>query len=473
MTGENQGPTGPFTRRRGLQGSEHRVILVAGDLAASTFAVVVALWLWTITAGVSLPFALTTRAWWFLAAVAWSTGLAPSRNAHVAFSLPRTGKALVRLAAALLVAYLAVYFYAPRQALPRLLAIYFAWEAALLTLGWRLLYIWVFTETGFRRRAVIVGAGRAGRAVLNVMRSHGARDTDVVGFIDDDPGAADRLVDGIPVLGGSELLQEAAARHGVSEIILAVPAAGGELTGRLVGAQEAGIRVIPMSAVYEQALWRVPIDHLEPNWLFTSYAEAVSAKDASRLAKRLVDLVGGIVGSVACIVLVPFVALAVWIDSGLPIFFRQHRAGRAGRVFRLLKFRTMVSDAEADGQAQWAGPSDPRVTRVGRLLRRTRLDELPNFLNVLRGEMSLVGPRPERPEFVADLEHQIPFYRMRLVVRPGLTGWAQINYPYGDSVADAAAKLEYDLYYLKHRSLLFDLWILLRTVGTVVRFEGR
>jgi lipopolysaccharide/colanic/teichoic acid biosynthesis glycosyltransferase len=167
------------------------------------------------------------------------------------------------------------------------------------------------------------------------------------------------------------------------------------------------------------------------------------------------------------------IAPAIWLDSGRPILFGQRRMGRGGAPFKLIKFRTMAQDAEADGPPRWAGRRDPRVTRVGRFLRRTRLDELPNVVNVLRGEMSLVGPRPERPEFVAQLEREIPFYRTRLLVRPGLTGWAQVNYPYGDSVHGALEKLEYDLYYVKHRSLFFDLWILVRTVGTVVALRGR
>ena len=145
--------------------------------------------------------------------------------------------------------------------------------------------------------------------------------------------------------------------------------------------------------------------------------------------------------------------------------------GQGGRLFRLLKFRTMVGSAEAEGP-RWADPNDPRVTRVGRWLRKTRLDELPQFLHVLRGEMSLVGPRPERPEFLSMLEEQIPFYRTRLIVKPGITGWAQVNHPYGDSVEDAKAKLEYDLYYIKHRSLAFDLQIVAQTLWTVIRFEG-
>ena len=161
------------------------------------------------------------------------------------------------------------------------------------------------------------------------------------------------------------------------------------------------------------------------------------------------------------------------VDSGRPIFFRQRRVGLDGALCSLLKFRTMDRLAEGDGTPRWAGLRDSRVTRVGRWLRRTRIDELPNLINGLRGEMSLVGPRPERPEFLAELEHQIPFYRTRLLARPGITGWAQVNHPYGDSVRGAREKLEYDLYYVKHRSLAFDLWILMRTIGTVMKLRGR
>ena len=167
----------------------------------------------------------------------------------------------------------------------------------------------------------------------------------------------------------------------------------------------------------------------------------------------------------------PFVALAIYLESPGPIFYSQGRVGRAGRTFQLIKLRSMVPDAEQDGQARWAEEKDKRVTRVGRFLRRTRLDELPQCLNVLRGEMSLIGPRPERPEFVTRLQKRIPFYRSRLAVRPGLTGWAQVNYHYGSSVEDALVKLQYDLYYIKHKSLYLDLLILLKTIGVVLSFQ--
>jgi lipopolysaccharide/colanic/teichoic acid biosynthesis glycosyltransferase len=170
--------------------------------------------------------------------------------------------------------------------------------------------------------------------------------------------------------------------------------------------------------------------------------------------------------------ILPILALIIKLDSPGPVFYRQPRSGRAGRPFQVLKLRSMRMDAERDGQARWALPNDKRVTRVGRFLRSSRLDEAPQLLNVLKGEMSFIGPRPERPEFIAQLQQEIPFYRTRLVVRPGLTGWAQVNYRYASSVEDALVKLQYDLYYVKHQSVYLDLVILLKTIGVVLTMRG-
>jgi len=223
---------------------------------------------------------------------------------------------------------------------------------------------------------------------------------------------------------------------------------------------------------FEAQLHWVPVDFLEPDWLMTDLADAVRLGEASWLAKRLLDIAGALIGLVAFAALTPFIAIAILLDSGAPIFYRQKRVGRGGALFTVVKFRTMGRDAERPGEARWADRDDPRATRMGRMLRKTRLDELPQFASILRGDMSLVGPRPERREFIDRLQEAIPFYRARLMVPPGLTGWAQVNLPYGDSVEAAKLKLEYDLYYVKRRSMLFDLAILLRTVGTVVGLRG-
>jgi lipopolysaccharide/colanic/teichoic acid biosynthesis glycosyltransferase len=184
-------------------------------------------------------------------------------------------------------------------------------------------------------------------------------------------------------------------------------------------------------------------------------------------------MLGGLIGLLVFILFYPFISLAILLDSGFPIMYSQTRLGKGARRFAIYKFRTMKQNAELNGEAKLAEKNDPRITRVGDFLRKTRLDEFPQFWNVLRGEMSLVGPRAERPELVAAFQKQVPFYRARLLVKPGLTGWAQINYGYYASVTEMAVKLEYDLYYIKHRTLAMDFQIILRTIGTVFRRTGR
>jgi exopolysaccharide biosynthesis polyprenyl glycosylphosphotransferase len=245
-----------------------------------------------------------------------------------------------------------------------------------------------------------------------------------------------------------------------------------ELFQSLLECQERGVEVIRMPTLYEELLGRVPIAYLNSEWILTSFVDSARVHDLYSRAKRLFDILGAVAGLLVVALLFPLLALLVRLDSRGPVLYGQARSGRGGKPFRMWKFRTMVADAEPDGEARWAEPGDPRVTRLGRILRRTRLDEIPQFWNILRGEMSLVGPRAERPALVTRLESEVPFYRARMLVRPGATGWAQVNYRYGWSVEDAATKLEYDLYYIRHRSVWLDLRILLRTLGTVVRFQG-
>ncbi len=190
------------------------------------------------------------------------------------------------------------------------------------------------------------------------------------------------------------------------------------------------------------------------------------------LSKRLMDILGGVLGTIIFVIVFPFISLAIVLETGFPIFYSQPRLGKGAILFNIYKFRTMKQNAEEDGIKN-AQENDPRVTRVGSFLRKTRLDEMPQFWNVLRGEMSLVGPRAERPELVAEYQKQIPFYRARLLVKPGLTGWAQINYGYVATIKETVVKLEYDLYYIKHRTLGMDFSIVLRTIGTVIRRTGR
>ena len=454
---------------RGLQRSEHRLLLLAGDTAVACVAVVAALWIWSLTTGFSFDVFFLRRWSIFTTLIpVWVLLLAPSRRLRAGLSLEQTWRTLLGATATVAGAYLLAYFYAPRAVLPRLPALYFLWEAALLTLAWRLCYLYALSRGFMRRRALLVGDAAAAERMAALLATH-APDTEVVARFDptatvsaaSTPTATDTTLDAI--------VRELA----VGEILLAgctvLPT---PVLQSLVRWQEQGVDVIPMTSEYEQALMRVPIADLEPDWMFTSLPEWVRARDASRAVKRLVDVLGGLLGLAVLIVCTPVVAALTLIDSGRPVFYRQRRLGAGGRGFDVIKFRTMIHAAESDGP-KWAVSDDPRVTRVGRWLRRSRLDELPQVISILRGDMSIVGPRPERPEFVEQLEREVPFYRTRLMVRPGLTGWAQVNTPYGDSVDGATLKLEYDLYYIKHRSFLFDAWIVLRTVGTVMTMGGR
>jgi exopolysaccharide biosynthesis polyprenyl glycosylphosphotransferase len=254
-------------------------------------------------------------------------------------------------------------------------------------------------------------------------------------------------------------------------VVVTTGALGDPRTGDLLaGLSLAGVRVVRPHEYYERVLRRVSLEDIDESWFL--FHRPLRARRGYAIVKRLIDRIAGLLGSLLVGCLLPLIALLVRFDDGGPVFFRQERVGRGGTPFRIWKFRTMRMDAEPNGPV-WANHGDTRVTRVGRFLRRTRLDELPQFFNVLKGDMSLVGPRPERPRFTALLERTVPFYDRRHLMRPGITGWATVRFGYGDSVTDKWRSHEYDLYYLKHRSLLLDLEILLRTMVVMLLRRGQ
>jgi sugar transferase (PEP-CTERM system associated) len=248
-----------------------------------------------------------------------------------------------------------------------------------------------------------------------------------------------------------------------SEARGSVPPAG------LLRSKRAGFRIFSDVEFREQQLRRIDLDHLEPDWML--FADGLACSRAEMAARRLGDIVVSLLLLIATLPVMALTAALIRLESPGPVLYRQERVGLQGRVFTLLKFRSMQVDAEARGPA-WAAHCDPRVTRVGAVIRRLRIDELPQLINVLKGEMGFVGPRPERPHFVDQLAEVIPFYRDRACVKPGITGWAQVNYPYGASTEDARQKLSYDLYYVKHRNLFLDLLILFATVRVILFQEG-
>jgi exopolysaccharide biosynthesis polyprenyl glycosylphosphotransferase len=238
----------------------------------------------------------------------------------------------------------------------------------------------------------------------------------------------------------------------------------------LAGLSLSGVRVVRPHEFYERVMRRASLDDVDESWFL--FDRPLRARRTYAAIKRITDVVAGLLGSLLVCLIVPLIALLIRLDDGGPVFFRQERVGRGRKPFLIWKFRTMRVDAEADGPV-WAALDDARVTRIGRLLRRTRLDELPQFFNVLRGDMALVGPRPERPQFVRVLERAVPFYQRRHLMRPGITGWATVRFGYGDTVTDKWRSHEYDLYYLKHRSPLLDLEILARTVVVMLMRKGQ
>ncbi len=369
--------------------------------------------------------------------------------------------------------YLVVYFTA-HTPLPRRGVLAFIVVVSLLTILWRLVYIRVFTAPMFMRRVLIVGAGRSGTTLARVINDIHPGPFHLVGFIDDSASKINTQIESCPVLGDSGHLLDIIQRESVSDIIFAI---SGQMSPgmfqAILKAAELGVEVTTMPIVYEDLLGRVPILLLNSDWLIRSFADQARTGGSYEMAKRVIDLLGGLIGSLVCVCLFPFISLAILLDTGRPILYSQIRLGKNGRIYKILKFRTMRQDAEKDGVARPATQHDERVTRVGYYLRKSHLDELPQFLNVLHGDMSLVGPRAERTELVEELQNRVPFYRARLLAKPGLTGWAQVNFGYAATVEDTTIKLEYDLYYIKHRNLFLDFLILIRTIGAVVGLRGQ
>jgi exopolysaccharide biosynthesis polyprenyl glycosylphosphotransferase len=411
---------------------------------------------------------------WFLAIVLLYFVLATANDAYrprVASEPTASFLAVVKTIVQIFVLYLLIYALLPPYSLPRHFIGVFTIVAPIFLILWRRVYSSVFVSV-FQRRAVVVGAGWGGTTIARTLKDFASAHFEVVGFVDDDPDKREKRFESIPVLGRTELLPDLVGQYGITDVVLAINHdVPGRILASLMACYERGIRVSTMPEMYEQLTDRVPVEHVGNNWFVVLPLSNSGQNLTYRLLKRMVDVCVALIGLGIFGLLLPALAVLIKLDSSGPVFYRQKRVGRSGTDFELIKLRSMVIDAEKDG-VRWAGIDDARVTRVGRFLRRTRLDEVPQLVNVLRNEMSLIGPRPERPEFISRLEQEIPFYRTRLTVKPGLTGWAQVNYDYGRNVVDALEKLRYDLYYIKHQSIQLDLTIFLKTVNTILMLRG-
>lgn len=458
--------------------SERRLLLMAGDVVASEVSVFVALALWAQHA--HMPFNadfIGPQIHWFLILPALWLLIASTNDYYNLRVAARVGASLRRLAlivSEVLVVYLATFFLSVPGSLPRRFIVYYAALSLVLVGLWRAARIFLIGWTGFRRRALIVGAGHEAEVIWQTLKDEAAGDYELLGLVASDAELSS-VENAQRYLGTGADLRALVMEYGVTELVMAytneVPT---DVFEGLLACYEAGVEVTPMTRLYEQITGRLPIEHMsERLWSQVLPDEAHSLRaNLYALWKRVMDLILSIIGLTLFAILYPVLALIIKLDSKGPIFYTQMRLGLGGKPFRIVKLRSMVVDAEAAGVARWAQDNDSRITRVGKFLRRSRLDEVPQLINVLRGEMSIIGPRPERPEFVETLAREIPYYRARLAVKPGLTGWAQVRYRYGNTQEDAVRKLQYDLYYIRRQSPLLDLLITMKTISTMVTFAG-
>ncbi len=331
-----------------------------------------------------------------------------------------------------------------------------------LTLGWRVLYFNFDLRRGAPQRVIFVGADRVGRA--RALLTKFMPEVEIAGYLGEQ--GADEKIAG-PWLGGYDDTLAAVANTGANRVFLLADGLEPQVARDLFNAKLQGLWVEDMRGMYERLARRVPVDLIHEDWLLMEDGFNLNVSLTFRRAKRAFDIAFALALGVVALPVVLLTAIAVRLESRGPVIYSQKRVGLHEKEFTVYKIRSMRVDAEKDG-AVWAAKNDPRVTRVGAFIRKTRIDELPQLWNVLIGDMSVIGPRPERMAFVTELSEKIPFYYVRHTVKPGVTGWAQVMYPYGASLEDSRMKLEYDLYYVKHLSVLLELKIILKTIGVIL-----
>lgn len=462
-----------------LRPAERKLIILIGDFLAAILALVMALYFWSVEPDEWLKFSYQffierPPVWFYLLPLIWIiflSALYDVRKVHKISHVISGISISIFLSVSL---YLVIFFFSEPNTLPRLGVGLFFTFAAILTFVWRIIYIKVFTGSRFQRRVIIVGAGNSGKKLVEVFDSLNPKPFQLMGLVDDDPQKIGTFLEGVPVLGPINRLPEYVNQFLISDIIFSIT---GDMDTNalnvLVEAEENGIEITTMPVMYEEMTGRVPIQLLQPDWLLRSFIDYAHVNRFYELSKRLLDIFFGLIGFVITILLFPIIGLLIVLDNWGPVFYSQERLGKNGKLYNILKFRTMYVDAEKDGNVRPAKENDERITNIGKLLRKSHLDELPQFINVLKGEMSMVGPRSERPMIVETYQREIPFYRGRLLVKPGITGWAQVNYGYASTIQENAEKLEYDLYYIKHRDLTMDLSIMMLTISSVVGLRGR
>jgi len=361
------------------------------------------------------------------------------------------------------------YLYPP-LALPRWQMIAGSLIGLAVLPGWRILFDIFVLRVLHRQRLLFIGHNRLVRTIARTVTERPHFAMEGIGYLA--PAPLEKEVPGLGRwLGSASDILAVYEKLRPERLVVGLDERRGQMpVQQLLQLRLKGVPVEDAASLYEHVMWRVPVDALRPSQLI--FSGTLGPNPRKLALQRAYSFLMALVGVVLTLPLMALIALAVRLSSPGPVIYRQRRVGQGGRVFELLKFRSMYQDAEARSGAVWASENDPRVTPVGRVLRKLRLDELPQFFNVLKGEMSIVGPRPERPEFVQVLREQIPFYDQRHTIPPGITGWAQINHKYGDTLQDTITKLEYDLYYLKHLGLSLDMYIVFNTLKVMLLSRG-
>jgi exopolysaccharide biosynthesis polyprenyl glycosylphosphotransferase len=454
---------------------ERRVILLVGDLIVAYLSVLIALFFWGQKDWLNFTLEFVNQrapAWFYLLPFLYVIINIDLYDISRANRRKDTLRGLATSALIGILIYMIIFFIADPNSLPRRGVAVFIASATLLTMLWRFLYIRVFTAPIFARRVLIIGAGKAGTTMTAMVNKMMPPPFVIAGYVDDAEEKQGLTIEGFPVLGTSKDLLQLIQEKDISDLIFAI---SGELQPdmfrNILEAEELGTEVTSLPVSYEELFGRIPIFLLQSDWILRTFIDQTRTSSLYETAKRLIDILLAVLGGLALVALFPLVFLIILLDDGFPIFYHQPRVGKNGVPYRIYKFRTMVKDAEKAG-ARTASENDNRITRIGKFLRRSHIDELPQVINILKGEMSVVGPRSEQIELVNKFQKELPFYRARLLVRPGLTGWAQINQRYATTTEDTGVKLEYDLYYIKHRNLMLDMTIILRTVGAVIGFKG-
>ncbi|MDC1221040.1 sugar transferase [Salibacteraceae bacterium] len=373
--------------------------------------------------------------------------------------------------------YLLIPFLSPLFPTSRLpFFIFISQSVAILTI-WHLIFGKFLNKPAISKRVLILGAGWSGKRIAQIIldKDYSNKGYDIVGFIDDDNTKVGGELEGIRVISSSDDMFIYARRLKIDLIVLAAHTAesiNGKLYSHLTNCQNYGIEVRPVNLLYEELTGKLMVKESNEKLALTYEYYSKPEDLVYRIVNRLLNVFFGIFGLIICGISIPFVWYLNALFSRGPLFYSQIRTGRNNQDFRIYKFRTMVIDAEKGTGAVWAGKNDARITGPGKFYRKTRIDELPQFWNVLKGDMNLIGPRPERPKFVEELSVKIPFFNLRHIVKPGITGWAQVRHKYGNTEEDSLIKLQFDLYYIKYRSFFLDMSIIWRTVAVMLKFKG-